>query len=338
MSPIRLGLVGFGLIWDQEHEPEVNELGDVFEITALCASSDKSAAKAEEKYPDLPFTRDYQELVARPDVDAVVVQTPIPLNAPVAIAAMQAGKDVILEKPIGRTCDEGGQVLYEMNETGKRIYVLDNAFYQPRWDTIREVLASGALGTVVQFEQVSHSHVDPERNTQRGYATTPWRINPDYPLGYLLDAGVHQIAALSKLFGHPRFVQAVAVKLRPEYGDVDQTLMMFEYGNDVHGVFSHSGYLTDQRNYFYIRGTEGVLEVSRTGMVLVDNDGRETQVPLDSSSGGHEMWQAIAQAMVAGVDAPYTAELASKDVCILHAVDQALRQGQKQEILPSLEP
>ncbi len=336
MSRIRLGLVGFGLIWEQEHEPEVQLLGDTFAVTALCASSDRSAAKAAFKYAGLPFTRDYRELVARPDVDAVVVQTPIPLNAPVAIAALQAGKDVIMEKPIGRTCDEGAQVLYEREQSGRRIYVLDNAFYQPRWDTIRDVLASGAIGQVVQYEQVAHNPVDPLHRTQRSYGTTSWRIQPDYPLGYLLDAGIHQIAALSKLFGHPRQVQAVSVKLRPEYGDVDQALMLFEYENHIHGVFSQSGYLTDQRNYFFIRGTEGVLEVRREELLIVDNDGAETHVPVSTSAGAREMWQAIARAMQAGEDAPYTAALASKDVCILHAVERALRMGQKQEILPSL--
>ncbi len=336
MSPIRLGLVGFGLIWEQEHEPEVQALGEAFEIAALCASSDRSAAKAAVKYPGIPFTRDYRELVARPDIDAIVVQTPIPLNAPVAIAALQAGKDVIMEKPIGRTCDEGAQVLYEREQSGRRLYVLDNAFYQPRWDTIREALASGAIGRVVQYEQVAHHPVDPLHQTQRNYGTTTWRIHPDYPLGYLLDAGVHQIAALSKLFGHPRHVQAVSVQLRPEYGDVDQALMLFEYEHDVHGAFSHSGYLTDQRNYFYIRGIKGVLEILREEAILVENDGRETHLPLDPSSGAHEMWQAIAQAIAAGEEAPYTPELAAKDVCILHAVDAALRTHLRQEILPSL--
>jgi hypothetical protein len=112
--------------------------------------------------------------------------------------------------------------------------------------------------------------------------------------------------------------------------------MLFEYASDVHGVFSQSGYLTDQRNYFYIRGTEGVLEITRSGLTIVDNDGNERAMPLDTSGGAHEMWQAIAQAVAAGEDSPYTAELAAKDVCILHAVDRALSLGQKQEILPSL--
>lgn len=336
MSRIRLGLVGFGLIWEQEHEPEVNALSELFEVAALCGSSDRSAAQAAARYPGLPFTRDYRELVARPDIDAVIVQTPIPLNAPVAIAAMQAGKTVIMEKPIGRTCDEGAQVLHVMGETGRRIYVLDNAFYQPRWDVISQVIASGAIGQVVQYEQVAHHPVDPVHKTQRNYGTTPWRINPDYPLGYLLDAGIHQIAALSKLFGHPRQVQAVAVKLRPEYGDVDQAMMLFEYDNEVHGVFSQSGYLSDHRNYFYIRGTEGTLEIRRGELIIVDNEGSERRMPLDLSSGAHEMWRAIAQAMASDQQAPYTADLAAKDVCILHAVDRALTLGRKQEILASL--
>lgn len=208
-------------------------MSDIFEVVALSASSDRSAAKAAAKYPGLFFTRDYHELVTHPDVDAVVVQTPIPLNAAVAMAALRAGKNVIGEKPIG--------------------------------------------------------------------------------LGYLLDAGVHQIATLSMLFGHPREVQAISVKLRPEYGAVDQAVMLFEYPGGVHGIFSHSGMLTDQRNYFFIRGTEGVIEILRD-----------------------EMWRAIADAIVSGQKAPYTPEMASRDVCILDAVDHALALNQKQSIARSL--
>ncbi|MFO7696535.1 MAG: Gfo/Idh/MocA family oxidoreductase [Anaerolineae bacterium] len=336
MAPIRLGLVGFGLIWDQEHEPIVSQMAGTFQIVALSASSDRSAAKAAARYPGIPFTRDYHELVTRRDVDAVVVQTPIPLNAPVTIAALRAGKDVISEKPIGRTCNEGAQVLQVLRETGRRLYILDNAYYQPRWDVIRSTIAEGAIGQVVQYEQVAHSPVDPVHKTQRNYGTTDWRINPQYPLGYLLDAGVHQIAALSKVFGHPQQVQALAVKLRPEYGDVDQAIMLFEYENNVHGVFSQSGMLTDQRNYFFIRGTQGVLEILRDELVIVDNDGNERRIALLTSSGAEEMWQAIGAAIVSNVDAPYTPDMAAKDVCILDAVDRALALSQKQDIAPSL--
>ncbi len=336
MPPLRLGLVGFGLIWDQEHEPIVNDMSDTFVVGALCASSDHSAEKAATKYPHLPFTRDYHELVQRDDIDAVVVQTPIPLNAPVTIAALQAGKHVIMEKPIGRTCNEGAEVLRALRQSDRRIYVLDNAFYQPRWETIAELLRSGAIGDVVQYEQVAHNPVDPEKKTQRNYGTTSWRINPQYPLGYLLDAGVHQIAALSKLFGHPRHVQAVSVKLRPEYGDVDQALMLFEYDSKVHGVFSQSGYLTDRRNYFFIRGVDGVLEIERGSVTIIDSDGNEETRSLDGSGGAVEMWHAIGRAIREGVDAPYTADMAAKDVCILDAVDRALAMEEKQEIAQTL--
>jgi len=336
MARIRLGLVGFGLIWDQEHEPIVNTMTDIFEVVALSASSDRSAAKAAAKYPGLFFTRDYNELVTHPDVDAVVVQTPIPLNAPVTMAALRAGKDVIGEKPIGRTCNEGTEVLSVLESSNRHLYVLDNAYYQPRWETIKSAVSSGVIGRVVQYEQVAHSPVDPVHRTQRNYGTTDWRINPQYPLGYLLDAGVHQIAALSKLFGHPQEVQAISVKLRPEYGDVDQAVMLFEYPDSVHGIFSHSGMLTDQRNYFYIRGTEGVIEVLRDEMIIIDNEGREQRRPISTSGGAEEMWRAIADAIVRGREAPYTPKMASRDVCILDAIDRALALNQKQTIASSL--
>ena len=107
MEPIRLGIVGPGLIWENRHRPTLSKLGDLYKIAAFSATSETSRQKVEHDYPGLAFFKDYRELAAWPEIDAVVVLTPIPLNAPVALAALRAGKSVFLEKPMARTLAEG---------------------------------------------------------------------------------------------------------------------------------------------------------------------------------------------------------------------------------------
>ena len=96
MKPMRLGIIGPGLIWQFKHRPVLDRLTGDFAVTAFCASSDRRQADVARDYPGVPFVTDLDTFVHRDDVDAVVVLTPIPLNGPVALAALRAGKDVFV--------------------------------------------------------------------------------------------------------------------------------------------------------------------------------------------------------------------------------------------------
>src|SRR5690606_25884666 len=110
MLPVRLGVIGAGLIWIRRHQATLATLQDVFRPVAFADPSEERRGQAAEQYPDAAMVSDYQDLLALPDVEAVLVLTPIALNAQVALAALQAGKDVIMEKPIARSAAEGAQL------------------------------------------------------------------------------------------------------------------------------------------------------------------------------------------------------------------------------------
>src|SRR5258708_20787727 len=103
MAPIRLGVIGMGLIWLRVHKPILATLKDTFEPIAFCDVSEQRRAATAQEFPDAKVLSDYQSLLALPEVDAVLVLTPLALNQPVALAALLAGKHVIMEKPIARS-------------------------------------------------------------------------------------------------------------------------------------------------------------------------------------------------------------------------------------------
>src|SRR5688572_25974814 len=115
MQPIRLGVVGAGLIWLRRHQPTLATLQEAFTPVAFADPSEERRSQAAEMFPDAVIVSDYQELLAMEQVDAVLVLTPIVLNAPVAGAALEAGKDVIMEKPIARSVAEAAQLLSRAN-------------------------------------------------------------------------------------------------------------------------------------------------------------------------------------------------------------------------------
>jgi len=182
---------------------------------------------------------------------------------------------------------------------------------------------------------VQHAIYDAARHSTRGYGTTAWRIHPDFPLGTLFDGGHHSIAQLSRLFGRPQAVTASGVQLRPEYGQYDQVLMLFEYASGLRGVFSHSDSLGGGRNYFHVRGKQGVATVERQRVVVTNNEGNEVRtVDLDDADTYGAMWRELVDCVQQGRTPSYTMEDALDDLATLLAVARSVEEGTRVEVAP----
>jgi len=329
MQAIRLGIVGPGLIWQNRHRPTLAQMRDHFVMAAFSASSEASRLKVERDHPGAPFFKDYHELVVWPGIDAVVVLTPIPLNAPVAVAALRAGKDVFLEKPMARTLDEGRQIMRAAQETGRRVFILEQSGYRGMASLTSQVLQSGEIGDLVVYDRVAHSRYDAGAHSVQGYGATAWRINPDFPLGTLFDGGHHIMADLSMLFGMPQAVTALGRSLRPEYGPYDHVLMLLEYAHELRGVLSHSDYLGGSENHFQIRGAKGLVVVSRERLVVESIEGAKRTIELPAEDVYLTMWSAIAAALRRGDEPAYTLEHGWQDLITLLAIARSIDEGRR---------
>lgn len=327
MEPIRLGVIGQGLIWQRVHQPTLAALQDAFIPVALCDVADERRAIAARDFPAAQVLADYHQLLQLPTVDAALVLTPIAFNAPIALAALEAGKDVIMEKPIARSVAEGQHLIDTARRMGRRLFVLEQLAYRQAETILATQLAAGVIGNLVLWERVQHLEADTAKGTMR-YDATPWRRQADFPLGALFDGGIHLIAAHSKVFGTPAKVTATGRKLREGYGDFDQVTMFFTYDNGVTGIFSHSAYLPPAKNYFYLHGTTGAIIVEPKRLVIETGGQPARVVDLPPEHAYTNLWQALQMAYQSGQDPYYTAERALQDVAILAAVDQSIKSGQ----------
>ena len=105
-GPIRVGIVGCGAATQIIHLPALIELRALFAVTALCDVSPSVLASVGAPFPGVRLFADYRQLVEDPAVDAVLVGNPDAYHADVVIAAIRAGKHVLLEKPIAVTLAE----------------------------------------------------------------------------------------------------------------------------------------------------------------------------------------------------------------------------------------
>ncbi len=119
------------------------------EIVAGCDIDPAHLTEFKEKYGQDKFvTEDYNELIARPDVDAVAIFTPDNVHAAPAIAAMKAGKDVFVEKPMAITIEDCQEMRKVEKETGRKMMVGFNMRYMDYFNTVKEVIDSGMIGQV----------------------------------------------------------------------------------------------------------------------------------------------------------------------------------------------
>jgi predicted dehydrogenase len=229
---------------------------------------------------------------------------------------------------MARTLAEGEALLRVSGETGRRLYVLEQAVYPSTLETVEMLIRSGEVGDVLAYDTVQHEIFDatPEHSVG-GYGATSWRIHPDFPLGTLFDGGHHPIARLTRLFGRPDAVYASGRKVRPTYGEFDHVLMLFEYDSGLRGSFSYSTVLSERRNYLHVRGTEGILSIERERLVVDRNGEGQRIITLPRESSTEAMWRAILAAIAEGRAPYYTKERAFQELSILFAIHRSTQAG-----------
>ena len=119
-----------------------------WQIACFCDTDPAMKAKVNEKYPDARFTSDYRDLLNDKDICAIFILTPDFLHEDHAVAALEAGKAVFLEKPLAISIEGCDRILQTAHATGNRLFVGHNMRYFPVVQKMKEVIDSGLIGEV----------------------------------------------------------------------------------------------------------------------------------------------------------------------------------------------
>ncbi|KAJ1680010.1 hypothetical protein EV182_000864 [Spiromyces aspiralis] len=219
-SPIKVGVVGFGMSAEVFHCPLITSCPRM----TLCAVVERHRNRSSDKYPDIAVVRSLDDLLAIPDIDLVVIATANDTHADYAERVLRAGKHCVVEKPFTVTSDEARHLCDVAKMTGKVLSV----FHNRRWDgdflTVKDILAKGVLGEVVEVE----SRFDRFRAFKKPNA---WRETTDFPAsGVLYDLGSHLFDQALTLFGEPETIFAhIRNERRIENGPDDSFLAILNY-------------------------------------------------------------------------------------------------------------
>ncbi len=149
---IGIGLVGYGY-WGPNLARNFSSLGGC-RLAAICDLNEKRRAAAQAAYPATRVTADYQALLADPEIQAVVIATPVSHHFSLAMAALCAGKDVLVEKPFTQTSEQGRKLVAEAERLG-RIIAVDHTFlFTGAVQKIKELVDRHELGDLLYFDSV----------------------------------------------------------------------------------------------------------------------------------------------------------------------------------------
>ena len=247
-------------------------------LKVICGRDRDAVQDAAQTYGWEEWETDWEKVIARDDIDIVDICTPGNLHLPMALAALQAGKHVICEKPLANTLEEARELLAVAANASKKTMVAFNYRRVPAVALARQLIAEGRIGKIYHW---------------RAVYLQDWIIDPDFPLvwrlekdkagsgphgdlnAHIIDLALHLVGDIDSVVGaDTTFIkerptlEAVDAGLGAKAGDTmgrvtvdDATLFLARFANGALGSFEATRFAAGRRNHnrFEINGSKGSI-------------------------------------------------------------------------------
>jgi scyllo-inositol 2-dehydrogenase (NADP+) len=295
MQPIRTGLVGYGAAGATFHAPLI-AAEPRLQLTRIASSRREAIARA---FSEMAIDASPDALIENPAIDLVVIATPNETHYPLALAALRAGKHVVIDKPFAVTVAEAQTLVAQSEQRGLKLSV----FHNRRWDgdflTVADLLQRGVLGSINYVE----SHFDRFRP-----AIKPgWREQAKPGSGVFVDLGAHLIDQALQLFGLPEAITADIAIQRAQAQVDDYFHVLLRYGS--RRVVLHASTLAAAPGpRFTVHGLLGSLVI--TGL-----DGQEAALKAGKKPSGNDWGNSayVSTATITRAEARETIKVATGD-------------------------
>jgi predicted dehydrogenase len=250
-SRVRVGVIGCGVIAYWTHLRELRSLPGVELVAA--SDPDEAARNRARKLSDVRLYSDTAELLAEPDIDAVVISAPTHLHAELGSAAARAGKHFYLEKPIAISADQSAKLLRAVDESGVHAATGFNRRCHPLFLQAKELISGGAIGAV---RSVFTAFTEPIALDEM----PAWKAKRSTGGGVMLDLFSHH-ADLLRWFLNDEAVSAEAeIDSIAAEADEARVRLKMTRGASVQSYFS---FRAGRSDFLEFIGEQGTLRVDR---------------------------------------------------------------------------
>jgi predicted dehydrogenase len=250
---LRVALMGVGAIAQVVHLPVLSQLDDV-DLTAVCDIDQVRANALAARFGIPNVYRSDDDVIKSDDIDAVIICTPSYLHETQAIAAMEAGKHVLVEKPLALTSDAAERVIAAAERTGRTLLVAMNNRYRPDTMALRPFATNGELGDVFLTRGAwLNKKMRTVRPTWRHRRATAGG-------GAMMDLGVQTLDLCLWMLGFPEAASVITHLHFPEGMEVEDTagiLVRLRNGAGISLTVSWSLVAERDRHYMRMLGTRG---------------------------------------------------------------------------------
>ncbi len=256
---MRFGLIGYGL-WGRQHAGAIRKAPGAV-LAAIACRSEATAAAARRDFPDVPVHRDYRELLARPDVDVADVVVPNHLHEEIGVAALDHGKDVLLEKPMAATGEQCDRLLAAARRSGRVLTIGHELRLSTQWGRVKAMIDAGDIGEPVYVLHTLFRF--PYRPGAEG-----WRHDRARVGSWILEEPVHAFdSAMWYLEGQgdPVSVLAVGNGRRPEDGMEDNFTALLRFRGGAYAVITETLAAFEYHHLTEVVGREGSIRAWWSG-------------------------------------------------------------------------
>ncbi|WP_288460182.1 Gfo/Idh/MocA family oxidoreductase [uncultured Chryseobacterium sp.] len=345
MQLVKVGLCAFGMSGKVFHAPFLKEHPGFF----ISAIVERNKEESKEKYPETKIYRSVEEMLENTDIELVVVNTPVQTHFEYAKMALEAGKNVVVEKPFTVNVAEAEELAKLAEEKKLFVSVYQNRRFDRDYLQVQKIINEGKLGNIKEVE----IRFDRFRTEPSGKAH---KENPEaVGSGSLHDLGSHLVDQAVQYFGFPEKLFADVFSMKGKEFANDYFEIILFYPNDLRVRLKSSVFTKEAHFAYAVHGEKGSFLQERTdnqenelvagavpeygeewtkpltetdGILNYLNENKETERILTSSEPGNYMnyYQQIYEFIVFGYALPSPAEEIIKNMKIIDAAVESSRQ------------
>jgi len=284
MNQVTFGLIGCGDIAQKRVAPALRDLANC-ELIAVSRAQSQLAASFANQFGARRWYARWRELVDDPEIQAVYVATPVYLHVEQTIAAAEAGKHVLCEKPMALNVAECDRMLQACRSNNVKLGIAYYRHFYPVVRRAKEIIESGEIGHPVVAQINAFEWFDPPPTHPRA-----WLIKKEQSGGGpMFDFGCHRIEVLLDLFGQVGDVKSTASNsfFKREVEDVAVATFQFEQGVCATLTVAHSA--REPQDTLVIYGSKGSLQISvlNEGTLVIKGEAGERVESLPPAANIH---------------------------------------------------
>jgi predicted dehydrogenase len=257
MTKLSWGLIGCGDIARKRIAPALRD-SELCELIAVSRAQTDLAESFAKEFGAWKWYGDWHELLRDEEVDAVYLATPVHLHAAQAIAAAEAGKHVLCEKPMAMNVRECDQMIDAGRGNNVKLGVAYYRHFYPVVERIKSIIKSGEIGAPVLAQVNAFEWFNPAAGDPRS-----WLLKKDLSGGGpMFDFGCHRIEVLTNIFGPITAVRSMAARILFDREVEDTATALFQFEGGACGVLAVSHAAAEPKDSVHIFGSLGSIRVS----------------------------------------------------------------------------